>query len=213
MTDVMQRVQRLSESHRRLLRLRLMQQGRAQEARLVVYVIPHQPQGLTGQALRTFLSELVPEYMVPNQWVFVDAWPVTSRGKVDRKALQAMACSTPDPVRGPAPHNDCERAVAAIWEEVLGVRSVGLHDNFFDLGGHSLLLPTVLTRVRALAGRELSMVELFRYPTVQTLAAAIAGPQEAGGEGTGIGRLKDSRDAGVRRMTQRRAKQMASRSE
>ena len=110
------------------------------------------------------------------------------------------------------PRNERERAVAAIWEEVLGLRGMGVHDNFFDLGGHSLLLPKGLTQLRALAARELSMVDLFRYPTVHTLAAAMGEcSQDAGEQGTPSQRLKETRKAGVRRLKQRRAQHMSPR--
>lgn len=214
MTDQMQHIQRLSDSHRRLLRLRLTRQERAGEARLVGYVVVHGSHALTGLDLREFLASRVPDYMVPSRWVFLDAWPTTTRGKVDRKALQALVRSAPDSSRERAlPADQRERAVAAIWEEVLGVRDIGVHDNFFDLGGHSLLLPKVLTQLRTIADRDLSMVDLFRYPTIRTLAAAMGGAQDASVENTRTQQLKDTRNAGVRRLRQRRAQRAGSKSE
>lgn len=214
MSDPVQRIQRLSDSHRRLLRLRLTRQERAGEARLVGYVVPHESHALTGLDLRQFLSSRVPDYMVPSRWVFLDAWPTTTRGKVDRKALQALVRSAPDSSRERAlPADQRERSVAAIWEEVLGVREIGVDDNFFDLGGHSLLLPKVLTQLRAIADRDLSMVDLFRYPTIHTLAAAMGGTQDAGPENPQTQQLKDTRNAGVRRLKQRRAQRTGSKSE
>ncbi len=215
MADQMQRLQRLSESHHRLLRLRLKRHMRAGEARLVGYVLPQESNALTGPDLREFLSHRVPDYMVPGRWVFLDAWPMTTRGKVDRKALQALLWSAPDcRPEQTLPGDERERAVAAVWEEVLGVRNIGLHDNFFDLGGHSLLLPKVLTELRPMAARDLSMVDLFRYPTVHTLAAAMGeGSQDAGSQDAQSQRMKDTRKAGMRRLKQRRANKMSSRSE
>jgi len=213
MADQIHRLQQLSEAHHRLLRLRLMKQERASEARLVGYVVTHQSLTLTGQDLREFLSHQVPDYMVPSRWMFLDAWPTTTRGKIDRKALQAFARSMPDSFRERTlPRDERERSVAAIWEEVLGVREIGVHDNFFDLGGHSLLLPKVLTQLRALASRDLSMVDLFRYPTVHALAAAMGETfKDDGGQDAQTQRMKDTRNAGVRRLKQRRAQKMSSR--
>lgn len=213
MTDQAQRLQRLSESHRRLLRIRLMKHERADEARLVGYVIPQEPDAIAGSELRAFLSDRIPDYMVPSRWVFLDVWPTTTRGKVDRKALQAMVRSAPDSSRERVlPQDERERAVAAIWEQVLGVRDIGVHDNFFDLGGHSLLLPKILTDLRTIAGRDLSMVDLFRYPTVQTLASAMGdASQEVGGQDLQSQQAKDQRMAGLRRLQQRRAQAMSSR--
>jgi len=111
------------------------------------------------------------------------------------------------------PSNQHEQAVAAIWEDVLGLRAVGRDDNFFDLGGHSLLLPNVLTNVRALSGKEVSMMDLFRYPTVQTLAAHLADGGQGADGGDEIRRLKETREAGVRRLKQRRSQRQVSRAE
>lgn len=215
MTDLLQRIHRLSESQRKLLRLRAggLRGERAGESRLVGYVVPQAQGSITAQDLRGFLTERLPDHMVPRSWLFLDAFPLTSRGKVDRKALMNMARSAPEAeFSQAAPRNDGERAIAAIWEEVLGLRSVGFHDNFFDLGGHSLLLPGVLTKVRAVAAREVSMVDLFRYPTVHALAAYMTGGQHPD-DGMAVRRLKDQREAGLRRMKQRRVQQIASRAE
>jgi hypothetical protein len=217
MTDLLPRVQRLSEPQRRLLRLRVesLQRDRTGgEAHLVGYVVPRIMGTLTAQALRAFVSERVPDYMVPSRWVFLDALPLTSRGKVDRQALLAEARHAPATARQIiVPRNEHERAIAAIWEEVLGLSAVGLHDNFFELGGHSLLLPKVLTKVRAVATREVSMVDLFRYPTVEALAAYVAAvPTPVTGDHTAK-QIKDKREAGLRRLKQRRTQQAVMRTE
>ncbi|MCW5799608.1 MAG: hypothetical protein KIT40_13975 [Nitrospira sp.] len=215
MTDQAQRLQRLSESHRRLLRLRLTKHQRAGETRLVGYVIPRESNACAGPDLREFLSHRVPDYMVPSRWIFLEAWPTTTRGKVDRKALQALGRAAPDcrPERT-LPRDERERAVAAVWEEALGVRDIGLHDNFFDLGGHSLLLPKILTELRRITHRDLSMVDLFRYPTVHALAAAIGeGSQNVGAQEGQNQQIQAQRNAGVRRLKQRRAQNMSSRRE
>lgn len=209
MTDVLDRVHRLTESQRRLLRLRLSRMGgdSANDSRLVGYVVPETAESLNGPSLRGFLSQRLPDYMVPATWVFLDAFPMTTRGKVDRKALSEMARPAPEPSGQGAPGNDLEQAIAHMWEEVLGLRTVGVQDNFFDLGGHSLLLPKVLTQIRAIASREVSMVDLFRFPTVRTLAGFIAADQPSSGDDQTVEQMKDKREAGARRMKQRRAQQ------
>lgn len=215
MPDHAPRLQRLSESHRRLLRLRLTKHQRAGEARLVGYVVPRETQALTGPVLREFLSQRIPDYMVPSRWIFLETWPTTTRGKVDRKALQGLLRCAPDlrPERA-LPRDERERAVAAIWEAVLGLRGIGLHDNFFDLGGHSLLLPKILTELRSVAARDLSMVDLFRYPTVHALAAAMGeGSPDAAVQQAPNQQMKTTRQAAVRRLKQRRAQNTSSRSE
>jgi hypothetical protein len=106
--------------------------------------------------------------MVPTGWVFLDGFPLTPNGKVDRKALPK-----PDTQgaagRSAAPETATDRAIAEVWQEVLRVDRVGLHDNFFDLGGHSLLLMQVQGKLRLLLEREIPIVELFRHPTVAAL--------------------------------------------
>ncbi|MEP6932470.1 MAG: phosphopantetheine-binding protein [Nitrospirota bacterium] len=207
MEDLLQRIDRLTEPQRKLLRLRLggRREERESESRLVGYVVPRAHDASTVHGLRGFLAERLPDYMMPATWIVLDSFPLTSRGKVDHKALQGMAQPAPDTAaRQGAPRNDCERAIATIWAEALGLHDVGLHDNFFDLGGHSLLLPKVLTQVRTVARREVSMVDLFRYPTVQALAAYMAADQVPVAEEPVIQQVKDKREAGVRRMKQQR---------
>ena len=182
MVDVLQRVHRLTESQRRLLRFRLGGPARegGGEPRLVGYVVSRSDERATAQDLRKFLAGLVPDYMVPSAWVFLSSFPLTSRGKVDRKALSGLAGTSPMSEPTPVlPQNDIERAIAAIWKDILGIRTVGLYDNFFDLGGHSLLLPNLLGKVQLLAQREVSMIDLFRYPTVHALAAHVGGNGES----------------------------------
>jgi Acyl-CoA synthetases (AMP-forming)/AMP-acid ligases II len=213
MVEFLQRVHRLTEPQRRLLRLRLggKSQEREGEPRLVGYVVPETGGAVVAQDLRKFLAARLPDYMVPGTWVFLDAFPLTSRGKVDRTALLDLARKVPDvEPQSAAPRSDGERAIAAIWAEVLGLPSVGLSDNFFDLGGHSLLLPKVLAKVRALARREVAMVDLFRYPTVQTLAAFVAGGDDPVTTGAPIEASREKREAAVRRMRQQRRHRQSS---
>ncbi|HEV7518464.1 MAG TPA: amino acid adenylation domain-containing protein, partial [Thermoanaerobaculia bacterium] len=149
-----------------------------------------------GEALRTALRRKLPGYMVPTVLVRLPALPLTPNGKVDRRTLPApeglesSRASTPAagadrPAILERPPSGTEQAVAAIWREVLGAAVVGLDDNFFDLGGHSLLLIEVRQRLRPLAGRAIPLLELFRHPTIRSLAAFVAGSGEAGAEAAG----------------------------
>lgn len=216
MTDLLQRINRLTEPQRALLRLRLgvTESSREGESRLVGYIVPRDEKRVNVQDLRDFLNDRLPDYMVPSVWTVIDSFPMTSRGKVDRAALQAMArAAVPNESPGGVPGSDGERAISTVWEEVLGLHAIGLQDNFFDLGGHSLLLPKVLARVRELTSREISMVDLFRYPTVQSLAAYVAGEQEPSESGEIAAQAENKREAGIRRIKQRRQRQAALRSE
>jgi acyl carrier protein len=112
--------------------------------------------------------------MVPSAFVVLDSLPLTPNGKVDRQAL-------PEPDRGSAdleqvyvaPGNASEQAIADIWIEILGVKRIGIHDNFFDLGGHSLKATQVVSRLRDLFQCDIPLRNMFEFPTISELAAAI----------------------------------------
>jgi amino acid adenylation domain-containing protein len=124
-----------------------------------------------GAHLRKYLREGLPEYMVPSAFVMLEALPLTQNGKLDRQALPAPDQSRAGAERGfVAPRSELERAIAAVWQEVLGLERVGIHDNFFDLGGHSLLVIRLHGKLRELLHVEPSIIDLFRYPTVSSQA-------------------------------------------
>jgi aryl carrier-like protein len=136
--------------------------------RLVAYAAPHAGQRIDAAALRQALADALPDHMVPSAIVALDALPLTPNGKVDRRAL-------PEPVfEGDrahlAPQGRIAETLAAIWCEVLGVERVGQHDNFFDLGGQSLLLIRVHQQVQQRLGVELPLGELVKHPTLAALA-------------------------------------------
>ncbi|HWM91854.1 MAG TPA: amino acid adenylation domain-containing protein [Thermoanaerobaculia bacterium] len=144
------------------------------DQRLVAYLIPEKEAAPPSAAeLRAWTAERLPEYMVPAAFVSMVAWPLSATGKLDRKSLPPPFAPKPEqPVVEP-PRTELERVIAAVWREVIGVESVGASDNFFDLGGHSLLLARVQVRLSEILGRDLPMVDLFRYPTVGSLAEAL----------------------------------------
>jgi amino acid adenylation domain-containing protein len=128
--------------------------------------------------LRAFLAARLPTYMLPAAFVVLDALPLTPNGKLDRAALPA-----PEQARSLAeahepPRSALEQAVARIWQAVLAMERVGLDDNFFDLGGHSLRILQVQSLLRAELGYDVTVVELFRYPTIRTLAQFLRGTPE-----------------------------------
>ena len=146
---------------------------------LVAYFIPKQQPDPGEDELRAYLKERLPGYMVPAFYLPVEAWPMTPSGKVDRKALPPVtgrvAASAGTFV---APGTRLEQVIASIWQEVLRQEQIGVHDNFFDLGGHSLLLIRVHSRLCEALRRELPMVDLFRHPTVSSLARHLADPTD-----------------------------------
>jgi acyl carrier protein len=112
--------------------------------------------------------------MVPSVLVFLDSLPLAPNGKVNRRSLPAPDQNRPD-LKEPfvAPGNPAEKGIAEIWAEVLGLKKIGIHDNFFDLGGHSLLGARVISRVRNAFQVELPLRSLFESPTVAGLAAQV----------------------------------------
>ena len=126
--------------------------------------------------LRAALRSSLPEYMVPSSFVVLDSLPLTPNGKVDREALLPPVEERPGPAVKP-PRTPTERALATIWEDVLGVDEVGVDDDFFELGGHSLLAVRVVSKVRDVLDVDLPFRALFDSPTVGGLAQAV----EAGG--------------------------------
>ncbi|HXQ69518.1 MAG TPA: amino acid adenylation domain-containing protein, partial [Pyrinomonadaceae bacterium] len=137
---------------------------------LVTYIVPLKGEVETA-VLRSYLLERLPDYMVPKTFVRLDRLPRTPSGKIDRGSLPEPGVGRRD-VALPyaAPRSELERRQAQIWREVLNVEQVGLNDNFFDLGGHSLLLIQVHGRLRDELGLQLSAIDLFKYPTIALLA-------------------------------------------
>ncbi|WP_335214005.1 amino acid adenylation domain-containing protein [Nostoc sp.] len=139
--------------------------------RIVAYVVLHTAQILTITEMRGFLESKLPNYMVPAAFIMLEALPLTPNGKVDRKALPAPDTARPEleAVYQP-PQTEVEKTIADIWQEVLHVEDVGIYDNFFELGGHSLLLLQAHNKLRKIFESDLSVLDLFRYPTINSLA-------------------------------------------
>jgi amino acid adenylation domain-containing protein len=147
---------------------------------LVAYVVVDGAVEANQRQWREALKATLPDYMVPGVFVRMDKLPLTANGKVDRHALPAPSGAARERDHTyQAPESGIEQGLARIWESVLTGARVGLHDNFFDLGGHSLLLAQIRGPIEALIGRPLSMVELFQYPTVSSFARHVSAPKEA----------------------------------
>ncbi|HEX8244726.1 MAG TPA: amino acid adenylation domain-containing protein, partial [Longimicrobium sp.] len=140
------------------------------DTRLVAY---HVGGAVEAEALRAHLSARVPEYMVPQAYVRLDALPLTPSGKLDRRALPAPEADAAGGVAFEAPAGEVEATLARIWADVLGVERVGRWDHFFALGGHSLLATRVVSRVRAALGVELELRTVFEAPTLAGLAERV----------------------------------------
>jgi aryl carrier-like protein len=163
------------------------------DQRLVAYVVAAGTEPPSSDALRALLRARLPEYMVPSAIVTLDALPLTGNGKIDRKQLPAPAA-----VRSAGPvadvvMTDVQRRVAEVWRSVLQVDRVGLHDNFFDLGGHSLLVIKVHAALKRAFHVDLTVVDLFQRTTVAAQADLLSDTS--------------GRDAGLHRAQARAARQ------
>ena len=148
--------------------------------RLVAYVVAADA-APPPEALRQHLRERLPEHQVPAAFVALEALPLTSNGKLDRRALPAPeADALARPAESLAPRTETERLVAGVWQEVLGLPAVGVEDNFFEMGGHSLLATRVMARLRQLCAVELPLRVLFERPTVGALARQVDAARTAG---------------------------------
>ncbi|MEC2307910.1 non-ribosomal peptide synthase/polyketide synthase [Bacillus atrophaeus] len=126
-------------------------------------------------ALRTDLAKDLPDYMIPVKWAFVESIPLTVNGKVDRKALPAPEGGVQTGVEYVAPRTAAEAQLAHIWQEVLGLPRIGVKDNFFDVGGHSLRATTLTAKMHKKMGVSLPLREVFRSPTIEEMAEMITG--------------------------------------
>jgi acyl-CoA synthetase (AMP-forming)/AMP-acid ligase II/acyl carrier protein len=141
---------------------------------LVAYLVPHQEKPLPPDELRAFLQAKLPEYMIPATFVTLDALPITPNGKVDRRALPALTAFRPALTQTfIRPRTTVEEIVAQTWCEVIGLEQVGVFDNFFDLGGHSLKATQITSRLRQLLQIDLPLRAIFEQPTVQALAEVV----------------------------------------
>ncbi|MBA1228906.1 amino acid adenylation domain-containing protein [Pseudomonas viridiflava] len=153
-------------------------QGDSESQRLVAYVCG---EPVSAEQLRSELLKHLPEYMVPSAFVSLDALPLTSNGKLDRRALPAPGQDSLASKAYEAPKGDTEEAIAEIWKALLRLDQVGRNDGFLELGGHSLLAVQLLSRLRRKLGTRITLRELFDAPTVRGLASLVnaSAPSEA----------------------------------
>ena len=140
----------------------------------MAYVVGDGEQPPTANNLRGFLKEKLPEYMMPTVFMMLDSLPTMPNGKVDRKALPKPDWMRPEmQKRFVAPRDELELQLTGLWEEVLGIRPIGVTDNFFGLGGHSLLAVRLFALLDKRLGKTLPLAALFRGATVADLADII----------------------------------------
>jgi hypothetical protein len=159
------------ERHPDVLQAVIELQGEGTGQQLVA-CIKQSGDALDTGSLRSWLQERLPDYMVPSVFIALEEIPLTPNGKVDRKRLPKAKASTRETSTPMAsPRNRLEEHLVQIWSEILGVNRVGVRDNFFDLGGHSLLLVRVHARLRHELDPDIAVIDLFRYPTIESMAS------------------------------------------
>ncbi|HEY2914322.1 MAG TPA: amino acid adenylation domain-containing protein [Candidatus Angelobacter sp.] len=147
-----------------------------EEPRLIAYAVREAGASLSIAELRQHLRKQLPDYMVPSGFVILDQIPLTVSGKVDRQALPDVDHEHSDMAANyVGPRSETENVITQIWQQVLDVKKLGIHDNFFDLGGHSLLMVQVYNKLREAFHKDVPMVELFRNPTIATLSRYFSG--------------------------------------
>lgn len=185
MSNLQQRIENLSPNQRKLLARRLSRLGSrpattassssisSTSQQLVAYIVPTPASQTTSRELQAALKQALPDYMIPTTFVTLETLPLTPNGKIDRQALpepEQVATQREDFV---APQSDIEQKLADIWGEILGLNSVGVNDNFFDLGGNSLLIVQLISQVRVAFNMPLTVRTVFDTPTIAELARHI----------------------------------------
>ena len=140
---------------------------------LAAYVLTRPGQTATAAGMREFLASRLPEFMIPSAFVFLDAFPRTASGKLDRARLPEPRDFRDETIPWEPPRDTVEEKVARVWREVLGMERVGIRDNFFENGGHSLLAVTLAAKLEKEFGRPVGLATIFRAPTIAELAGVV----------------------------------------
>jgi aryl carrier-like protein len=159
----------------------LLREDKPGDKRLVAYVVLKEGAALAADELRNLARDWLPAYAVPAAFVFMKALPLTPNLKLDRQALPPPAQPMPEVEASfVPPRSELERLLVTAWQEVLQIPQIGVNDNFFDLGGHSLLMVQLHSRLSQSLPYRLSIIDLFRNPTIGALAAALARESDKG---------------------------------
>lgn len=159
-----------------------------QDKRLLAYVVPRQDQPIDIPTIRHQLQAILPDHMVPNLFVPLDAFPLMPNGKLNRRALPPPDLHT-DVKPSALPQSQLERRIAQVWRKVLGLSEVGIHDNFFDLGGHSLLLVQAQRQLQEALGCEIPLVQFLEKPTIHGITQFLLAEEvEEAGDGFALRR-------------------------
>ncbi len=172
---------------------------------LAAYVVMTGRVPLPVEELRKYLSARLPDYMIPAAFITLDALPRTHNGKIDRKALPKPGAAVSGRTDYAPPASGLEQTIVAVWQEALGRDRIGRDDNFFDLGGHSILVVQANAKLREALGREISLITMFRFPTVRALAGHLGQDGSPSAKDAGADRANLRKEMLARRGARRRA--------
>jgi hypothetical protein len=147
--------------------------------RLIAYIVPRTGQAINAFDLKRHVRQKLPEPMVPATIVDIKEFPLTASGKVDRKRLPKPEGAKSGVLESDKePRTEIERFIAEVWQEHLQIANIGIEDNFFDPGGHSMMILPIHERLAARFGEQITVIDLFSYPSISTLAKYLEKPQD-----------------------------------
>lgn len=138
---------------------------------LTAYIVSNRNKNFAASELRDFLLKELPEYMIPSYFVQMDFLPLTPNGKVNKNALKSVGVTLTAGTEFVPPKNDLEKIIAITWQEILNIETVGVNDNFFDLGGNSVNIIHLSMELKKKLARDIPMAKMFQYPTIASFAA------------------------------------------
>jgi len=188
----------------------ILREDTPNDKRLVAYITPAAGQKIDSVGVKKKLAKDLPEFMVPSVFVELKSLPLTPNGKIDRNALPAPEQKKQSNSRASfvKPENALQEKIVTTWQGVLNLEKIGLDDNFFDIGGHSLLVVEVLTKLREIMDKPVKMIDMFRFPTIRQFSEYLSAEQ---GDNKKLAesedRAKARKDARKNTMNRRRARQ------
>ncbi len=187
----------------------IIRQDAPGQSQLVAYVVAAAGRTTNDDALRELLRQKLPDYMMPGAIVPLERMPMTPNGKIDRAQLPSPIAIERSADHYVSPRTETERTLVGLWTELLQVERIGLNDNFFELGGHSFLLAQMHARLRGVGKREVSVIDLFRHPTIASLGAFLEQDADDGGGSMAAQIQQDTRER--KSAAQRQREQMRER--
>ena len=163
-------IQTVLEQHTDIIKAELLLKKFNNEKKLVAYYVSKDNKEIENHILRDYVINHLPEYMLPSLFVKVDSIPLTHNGKVNKKALAKIKIQSEVRNKYVKPESEIEKEIVEIWQDVLKVNNISTSDNFFELGGHSLNIIEVQTKIKEKLNKDLTVVDLFKYPTVKMFA-------------------------------------------